>query len=224
MFSSGLVFYGLLVATIRGKLIGIAWIALGLGVLRLVRPHFAAFMVIAIGSAFVLFFRIDMGRRLLVWLVAVAATLMLGVYLLRTAGGVLGLEELSESVFEAAEAAYLRQQELSTQGGSQFSPTDVFGLGVLAAPVTVLLRPFLWEAHNPQALFAAFESLLWLVMWWRRRRVFLERVRHLRGHPWAGFAAGYSVIMIAALTAMGNLGIIARQRVAVLPFLWMLFS
>ena len=89
--------------------------------------------------------------------------------------------------------------------------------------MTVLLRPFLWEAHNLQAMFAALESLLWLGLGWRGRRVFLERVRHLREQPWLGFSVIYSLILILALGSASNFGIIARQRVSILPFLLMLF-
>jgi hypothetical protein len=39
-----------------------------------------------------------------------------------------------------------------------------------------------------------------------------------------GFLIIYSVIMILGLTAIGNFGILARQRVMLLPFLWMLFA
>ena len=42
--------------------------------------------------------------------------------------------------------------------------------------------------------------------------------------PWLAFSAAYAAIMIAALTTMGNFGILARQRVALLPFLWVLFA
>ena len=89
--------------------------------------------------------------------------------------------------------------------------------------MTALARPFPWEAHNAQSLLTSLETMIWLAFCWVQRRTFLEKLRSLRSDPFAAFALFYSVITLLALTSIGNFGIIARQRVMALPFLWMLF-
>jgi hypothetical protein len=74
-----------------------------------------------------------------------------------------------------------------------------------------------------QSLIASLETLVWLVFCFVQRRVFLSKMRSLRTDPVAAMALTYSVIVLLALTSIGNFGIIARQRVMMLPFLWMLF-
>ena len=74
-----------------------------------------------------------------------------------------------------------------------------------------------------QSLIISLETVAWLVFCWIQRRVFLSKLRSLRSDPFAAFAVFYSLFMLLALTSVGNFGIIARQRVMVLPFLWMLF-
>ena len=69
----------------------------------------------------------------------------------------------------------------------------------------------------------SLETVAWLVFCWVQRRVFITKVRSLRSDPFAAFAILYSLVTLLALTSIGNFGIIARQRVMVLPFLWMLF-
>jgi hypothetical protein len=69
----------------------------------------------------------------------------------------------------------------------------------------------------------SLETMAWLVFCWFQRRVFVAKLRGIRSDPFAAFAIIYSVITLMALTSIGNFGIIVRQRVMVLPFLWMLF-
>jgi hypothetical protein len=57
-----------------------------------------------------------------------------------------------------------------------------------------------------------------------RGRFLVDKLRMVRTNPMVVFALAYSAILIVALTVAGNFGIIARQRVAVLPFVWMLFG
>jgi hypothetical protein len=133
----------------------------------------------------------------------------------------LKLDELS---LEALEDSYVRQQALTSQGGSEIEPTAGLSLlGLAQGTVTVLLRPFVWEADNPQNLVAALETVVWLGIFWVRRKSLFANLASVRQDPLLGMCLFYAIGIVFALTAISNLGIIARQRVMMLPFLWMLF-
>lgn len=157
-------------------------------------------------------------------LVAAVAIIVLGVPVVRTSVEYVGIQS-DEGMWEETEAAFELRQQHTLGGGSSYEPQNPFTLlGAITAPVTVLFRPFPWEAHNVQAMFASLESLLWLGLFWHRRRIFGARLHSSRGDPWVAFALVYSAIMIVALTIAANFGIIARQRTSLLPFLWILFA
>ena len=90
------------------------------------------------------------------------------------------------------------------------------------ALVTVLFRPFPWEAHNAQALVSSLECLLMLgifVSSWPR----LKRLPTLmRQRPYVTFSLIYLLLFVYAFSSFGNFGILARERVQVLPFLFVL--
>jgi hypothetical protein len=224
-FASGFVAYGLALYARQARPVGLAVAAVGLGLTYLARPHLAAFMILAAGVAFLLFYRLASRQRLLVWLLGMVTIVVGGVFVLQSAGEFLGLGSVFTLSAQELEEFYDFRQDVSTTGGSEFTPQTAFTLfGLLAAPVTVLFRPFPWEVHNLWATLTSLESLAWLGLFLWRRRVLWQRLLSIRQDPWVAFALGYSAIMIVALTTVGNFGIVARQRVALLPFLWLLFA
>lgn len=111
-------------------------------------------------------------------------------------------------------------QERTSTGGSQFEPARVRNpVDLPWAAVTVITRPFPWEAHNTQASLSALEGLLiigLLVVSWQR----LASIPGLlRRSPWVAMAVVYVLVAVVAMSAFANFGILARQRVQVLPFL-----
>jgi hypothetical protein len=223
-FGSGIAAYGFARFARRSQLSSLAVAGLGLGVVFPPRPHFAAFLLLAAGMALLFFQRIGSRRELFVTLIVAGVIIVLGAFAMRIGAENLGIR-WEEEVWEETEAAFELLQQQTFAGGSSYEPQNPFTLlGAATAPVTILFRPFLWEAHNAQAMVSALESLLWLGLFWIRRHVFLERLRSIRKNPTVALAAAYSVMLILGLTVSGNFGIIARQRVALLPFLWMLFA
>ena len=81
----------------------------------------------------------------------------------------------------------------------------------------MLLRPFPWEAHNAQALVTSFEGVLLVALAWRGRRSLRTLPRRLK-ESYVLFAVLYSAAFIYAFSSFGNFGILARERVQVLPF------
>jgi hypothetical protein len=105
-------------------------------------------------------------------------------------------------------------------GGSNFQ-VDVRGPSPSQFPiavVTILFRPFPFEAHNAQAAVTALESFLLLCLTISRRRAVWQAVRHPRRRPYVAFILVYLVLFVFAFSTIANFGILARERTQLLPF------
>ncbi len=217
---SGVAVWGWASFTRRNNLLGLLWIGLALLLLQLVRPHIAAFLAIAMGAAYLLYSTRGQ-RSVLAWLVGGIVVVGLGIYMVQSGADFLELEELST---DALQARIEEQQQRTTQGGSRYETISIFTpTGLVMGLLTAAVRPFPWEANSLPILMTSLETMGWLLFCWLQRRAFLHNLRTLRGDPVRSFAFFYACIMLLALTSMGNFGIVARQRVMALPFLWMLF-
>lgn len=111
-------------------------------------------------------------------------------------------------------------------GGSNFQ-VDVRGPSPSQFPiavVTILFRPFPFEAHNPQAAVTALESFLLLCLTISRRRGVWEAIRHPRRRPYMAFVLVYLALFVFAFSTIANFGILARERTQVLPFFLVLLA
>lgn len=116
-------------------------------------------------------------------------------------------------------------EEHTSQGGSSFTPRPVTGPTDLPlAAVTVLFRPFPHEASTSQGLLAALEALLLLGLTLRYAPVSLAALRDRRTWPLAAVAVVYTLLFVIAFSRFGNFGLLARQRIQVLPFLFLLIA
>jgi len=86
------------------------------------------------------------------------------------------------------------------------------------------MRPFPWEATGISAFSSAEIWIFWVLVF-RRRRDIVVAMRGWRENRFLVFAypVGISLALLYGL-AFSNLGIIARQRVVVLPFLLSLLA
>jgi hypothetical protein len=110
--------------------------------------------------------------------------------------------------------------EQTDTGGSAFSNVNplLFPLAIM----TVLYRPFPFEAGNLQAIIASFEGMLLLGLTLHRRREVWRALRSVRTSPMLAIALVYGGVFVYAYTGFSNFGLLARQRVQVYPFLMML--
>jgi hypothetical protein len=177
-----------------------------------VRPHVAAIFFAGLGAAFVL--RNSKGG-------GGTTKKVLGLLVLALVAGVL-LSQL-QSFFDQqdgldAQQVFNETSRRSGQGGAQFEtaqPTSVAGLPW--AVITVLFRPFLFEAGNLAGLVTALEGtvLLALFLWNLPRLIRLPGLMVAR--PYVGFAVVYTLIFTFAFSAISNFGILARQRTQLFP-------
>jgi hypothetical protein len=110
-------------------------------------------------------------------------------------------------------------------GGTQVNPV---GTKLTAAPVAffnVLFRPLPWEATNVMVLLSSVETLsLWIIVA-RRRKNLLSTVRNWRSDRLVRLSILFIGFYAIALGMMViNLGVIARQRVFLFPFVFLLLE
>lgn len=197
---------------------GFVFVAAGVGLSAMVRPHITLLLVAALLLATVVarpygargeiplgkILKVGLAIGLLLWAASTAGT-YLEVGPLDTAAVGQALENTSER---------------TTGGDSAFANVNPALFPV--AVVTVLFRPFPFEAGNLQAGIAALEGAFLLVLTWRRRRAVGDAIKRVRTSPMLALALVFTVLFIFAYTGINNFGILARQRVQVYPFALML--
>jgi hypothetical protein len=111
------------------------------------------------------------------------------------------------------------------RGGSGIDAVTVGLSGAPVAVINVLFRPFPWEADNAMMLLSSAEILgLWLLLLWRRRGV-AAALRQFHSSRFIALSLSFVVLYSAALgMVMSNLAIIARQRIFLFPFLFVLME
>lgn len=217
MFSLGLVAYGYARLTVQGTYSGVVVLVLGLGLTLLARPHMAGMISLALLVPYM----VSRERRgvagLLGRMIAVPL-LVLGTAYLATQGA--AYVEMSN--YTEGESVVEKVARSNRMGGSKIQGGETLASRVTMAPF-LLFRPFPWEVHNLQAAVAAAEALVLLVVSFRLRRRLLSLVLHARENPFVLFSLLYGAMFLITFSgSLTNLGLLARQRVMVLPFFLML--
>ena len=191
------------------------YLALGGTLALAIRPYVAAFLLAALGMAEVLRRRGEAGKVRSLFVVSGAA---LAVSQVAQMYGVnaFEIEEVSEFVGAVT--------DMTAQGGSQIDAVE----GIASVPyglVNVLFRPFLWEASGFLGFLSALElALLWGFIWLRRREI---RASLTLWSQRPTLRLGVSLTLMLALgygVSYFNLGILARQRTLIWPFLLMVLA
>ncbi|MFI6445811.1 hypothetical protein [Kitasatospora sp. NPDC050543] len=229
MFCLGLTTYG--VAKLLERRFGaFACIALGSLGTAMVRPHVTALAGAGLMVAYVL-----RGRPHRVSALGPLRTVLTAVVLAVMA--LLMLQQVS-SFFgtdgtggDAVNQVLSETSRRTSQGNSVISaaapedPAPQFALNPARLPVavvSVLFRPFPFEASNIQNLVQSVECFALLVMfiraWPRLRRLPRLFVRR----SYVAFATVYTLLFCWAFSTINNMGILSRERVQVLPLVLVL--
>lgn len=213
--------YGTAILLRRNDLRGLIVIAIGLWGAFMIRPHVAALMLIGLGI--VMTFR-SYKLGLLTPVVRIAVVTVLVILGLNLIGGVASYVRLDEVSLDAALVQYEAFQE-NASGGASFTPVSLYHpLGVPQAIVTILYRPFPWEAHRMAALALALESSSLLGLTIVRFGSIRAAIASARSDPFVLFILVYIVLCILAFTSFGNFSIVGRQRLQFLPLFFMLLA
>lgn len=195
-----------------------------LGILgtTMIRPHVTVLLAAAVMVAVA--FR-PVGDQAMGVLGKAGALLVVGVavaILTTQSAEFLGIDDLDPEAISGSIEWAGGQTE---QGGSAFEPVPLTNpLGVPAAIVTQLFRPFPWEVTSLPMLLQSLEGvfMVWLI-WWRRASLW-ALPRFLRKNAFVTFAAVYALGYIIAFAGFGNFGIVARQRTLMVPFALLLLA
>jgi hypothetical protein len=215
----GVASYGVALAVTGGIIPGIiAFLGGVIGVLEM-RPHVALVMFFGVVvAALVSRSRTRGTGSLALRVLLFGALVVLGVILFQSTASFFGVDSIASE--GGANAALSKAEGRTSEAGSAFSPVTV-GTNPLKYPlaaVTVLFRPFPIEAGNPVAALSAFEGVFLIVLMVRERSRLRSLGRMMRRSPYVGYSFGIVFMFIYAFSALSNFGILARQRVQVLPF------
>jgi hypothetical protein len=223
LFTLGIAAYGAAnVLTYRPR--GYPVLVLGLAGTAAVRPH----MTLLVFGAF---FVGNLVRRrswrasrfgLLGRIAGLALVVLIGAVVLARAADFFHLDSIDRgSVTQVLD----RTTDQSAKGGSEFEA------GRLTSPaeyptavVSVLFRPFPWEAGNTQALVAAAEGVLLMLYFVISLPRIVHAPRTAVRNPYVAFAFAYSAMFVFAFAAVANFGLLARQRTQLLPFVLVLLA
>jgi hypothetical protein len=112
----------------------------------------------------------------------------------------------------------------TSQGGSAFNTgnTTLSPLRLPQGMVTVLLRPFPWEAPGFLQKLASLEGIALVSFAVLRRRSLAASLRHVRIVPFLLYSWILTILYSLTFQAFGNFGLLDRQRSLVLPALYVL--
>lgn len=205
---------------LTGRARGWLWLAAGLYLAGAIRPHVAVLLVAAATVAFVSRSS-DRASRL----GPIPKVLGIGLLLvgLTTALGALGdtFGGFDYGNPIGATGAILDStQTLTSTGGSELEVGNPNSpLAYPLAAFTVLFRPLIVEADSVTTAASALEGTFLLVLAWYRRADLRRGIALVRTNRYIRFVLVYSVTFSLAWGSVHNLGIIARQRVMMLPLL-----
>lgn len=225
VFSLGLAAFGAARVLTGKSWRGLAVAGLGIWLGALVRPHVAGLVAVALAVSYLLYRpRKDLGAvGPILKLVSLAALVGLSVLLiLRTESF---LERSGINTEGGVSSVQGDVSDRTNDGGSRFAPSIVRSPARLPlAFFTVLFRPLLFEVHNTQSFIAASEATFLLVLSIWRFRWILAALRSIRRQPYLAFALMYTGLFIVAFSGVANFGLLARERVQLLPLYVVLLS
>ena len=221
----GLCSYGTALVLVRGRFDGMLPLFLGLAGALLVRPPVAVALGMAVFIAVVIRGLGPSRTPVHVRVLILSGSVAMAWFLISQSQAILGFQALSPS----ASLEYLSGASINVfegaGGTSNFATTPpTHPLWVPMAFVTVLIRPFPWEAHNLQTLVQAMDGVLMgVLLIWGIPRLW-SVVKNFGREPYLLYVLSFTVIAVLALSVEGNFGLLARQRATVLPFIFMALS
>jgi hypothetical protein len=202
---------------------GIAPLVVGLPGIALLRPHMAAITVTALAAAPLVPRRAELSP----WTRRGRTVLLLFVFIAGSAATIAAQRTFGlSSVTPSTVTGFLEVvAENTATGGSQFSNVETVNplLSPLAL-VSVLLRPFPHEASNLIMLLASLEGMFVALLVLRRRRSFGAAIRSTFRAPFVSYVTVYVMLFALSYSFFNNLGLLARERVQLLPFFFVLLA
>ena len=210
----GLVAYGG-ARLLRGDLHGLIVTSVGVLAVALVRPHVALIAMTALIVA-VIVGAPGRGTMSAFARVVLIAALVVGGSVASDA--VEALSDIDGLNPTGLEAALDFVNNRSSQGGSHFEAARVDGIAEYPwGFVTVLFRPFPHEASSAAMLLTSIEALVLAGLVVGAIPRLMAAGRSIRNEPYIAYAVSFTVVFVYLFSALGNFGILARQRAMTIP-------
>lgn len=222
-FGIGLAAYGsaLLLSSDRRWVIPLV---LGLTCTSMVRPHITAVLAVALATAYLVGRSARPPTELtpIARVAAIVGLIVGGYFAVHQAADFLGVQNVSVSSVDAAMDDTAAQTQ---KGDSAFTADKVRGPADLPlATISVLFRPFLFEASNAQMLIAAGEGSFLILLFLLSGSRLKTLPSRLRRQPYLIMCGVYALMFIYAFSSFSNFGILTRERVQVLPLVLVLIA
>lgn len=207
------------------------WIILvGLGLVgcALIRSHIALLLAISFAVAIVVGRAppTDFARaRRLVFILVAGAVLVPVAWFTGQDFGVDLSGGINETLLEEEiDPIFAGVEEQTSRGGSAVEGTAISSpLDVPEAVLRVVFRPLPTDAHNIQAMVnSVLEGTLLLVLFVWRLPAIIRNLPRMWRSPYVAFSLVYTAGFIFGHSAILNLGIVARQRSQLIPFVMVL--
>lgn len=226
VFGLGIAAYGAALVLSRATVRAVAITVLGVWLAAIVRPHVAGLFVLALVGASLLRRTSPELRQLapVAKVLGVAALSVAAVYLVIRTNGFLQSQGIDTT--DGVGGVLRGVGERTGSGGAEFTPSPISG-SLLHAPVgavTVLFRPFIFEAHSVTALLSALEGTFLIGLFIARFRSVVAAVKSIRTRPYVALCFAYCGLFIVAFSSFANFGLLARERTQLLPLLLVLFA
>jgi hypothetical protein len=217
IFCLGVGSYGVSRVVTGRILSGVPLVGLGLWGITMLRPHVAICMFCGIALAGLVGKpRGDAAKAGVLRIVLFGVLLAVGTYLATSTAEFLGVPSLNN---ETVNAQLNSAEGRTSEAGSAFTPFNMSNpANVLPAFITVLYRPFPFEASSAVSLVSSLEGVFLLVLTWRARAGLRGLFRSMRREPYVAYCVGVLLTLVYAFSALSNFGILSRQRTQLLPF------
>jgi hypothetical protein len=219
-FGIGLAVYGSSLFLRQGGIKALLILAAGLGFAGAIRPHVSALVLGSLAVTLVIAkSRTGLGLSPLMRWTAVLIVGAGSAILVSFAAANFNIDltgDLGGSVdeFVSTVEGNTSKGGSGVEGGAVTGPQDIPG-----AALKVLFRPLPYEAHNMQAMASALEStVLLLIVLWRFPKI-IRNIPRSRRDPYALMSLIMTFGFIVMFSPFLNLGLMARERSQILPFL-----
>ena len=201
---------------------GVPYVVFGVFAIGMVRPHVA--MMILLSMLLGLFARRAHTRGRLLSHLAVLVVVVVGsMWAASAAAPLFGLESLDG--IADLNAALDFTEDRTSQDNAQFVAVRVERVRDYPwAFVTVLFRPFPWETASSLALVSAVEGIGLAILLFRALPGLIVHIGGVLQRGQMLFAVAYSAVFIFLFSAIGNFGILSRQRAQIVPFVLLLVA
>lgn len=207
----GLVCYG-----IRQNKINYLFLFSGIFILYAFRPPIAYMALIGIASIFIFNIKESLFFRFVKIIIGCVFLYFLFNFLAKE----WGIEEFSTETISQLQSTTLHY---NNYGGGALEQKSGGLASIPRGVIDVLARPFIWESRNLLSLASSFEITFVLVLLFVKRKSVLFFIKKSLDNKLSTFVLAFLIIYILSVGIFeNNIGLIARHRALIFPFLFLM--